>query len=57
MARIMDRARRADDQRRQAAAVHRLKQPKRRWWKVRDAASELVCLTIYRRGAREVAPG
>jgi hypothetical protein len=25
-----------------------------RWWEVRDAAGELVCLTVYRRGAREV---
>lgn len=26
-----------------------------RWWEVRDPAGELVCLTEYRRGAREVA--
>jgi hypothetical protein len=26
-----------------------------RWWKVLDPAGELVCLTVYRRGAREVA--
>jgi hypothetical protein len=26
-----------------------------RWWKVLDAAGELVCLTVFRRGAREVA--
>ena len=25
-----------------------------RWWEVRDRAGELVCLTVYRRGAREV---
>jgi hypothetical protein len=25
-----------------------------RWWEVRDAEGELVCLTVYRRGAREV---
>jgi hypothetical protein len=25
-----------------------------RWWEVRDSAGELVCLTVYRRGAREV---
>jgi hypothetical protein len=25
-----------------------------RWWEVRDPAGELVCLTVYRRGAREV---
>jgi hypothetical protein len=28
--------------------------PRNRWWEVRDAAGELVCLTVYRRGAREV---
>lgn len=25
-----------------------------RWWEVRDPAGELVCLTVYRRGEREV---
>jgi hypothetical protein len=25
------------------------------WWKVLDPAGELVCLTVFRRGAREVA--
>src|SRR5215218_6358981 len=25
-----------------------------RWWEVRDPAGELVCLTVYRRGVREV---
>lgn len=25
-----------------------------RWWEVRDPAGVLVCLTVYRRGAREV---
>jgi hypothetical protein len=30
------------------------KQDKSRFWEVRDAAGELVCLTVYRRGAREV---
>ncbi|HET7231706.1 MAG TPA: hypothetical protein VFJ16_16970 [Longimicrobium sp.] len=25
-----------------------------RWWDMRDHAGELVCLTVYRRGAREV---
>jgi hypothetical protein len=30
------------------------KQDKSRWWEVRDPAGELVCLTVYRRGAREV---
>jgi hypothetical protein len=31
-----------------------IKQTKSRWWEVRDPAGELVCLTVYRRGAREV---
>jgi hypothetical protein len=31
-----------------------IKQDKSRWWEVRDPAGELVCLTVYRRGAREV---
>jgi len=26
-----------------------------RWWKVLDPAGELVCLTVFRGGAREVA--
>lgn len=30
------------------------KQTKSRWWEVRDTDGELVCLTVYRRGAREV---
>ena len=25
-----------------------------RWWEVRDACGELVCLAVYRKGAREV---
>jgi len=25
-----------------------------RWWEVRDPAGSLVCLAVYRRGAREV---
>jgi len=25
-----------------------------RFWEVRDAAGELVCLTVYKRGAEEV---
>jgi len=25
-----------------------------RWWEVLDPEGELVCLTVYRRGAREV---
>lgn len=31
-----------------------IKQTKSRWWEVRDPAGELVCLAVYRRGAREV---
>jgi len=31
------------------------KRERTRWWKVLDPAGELVCLTVYRRGAREVA--
>jgi hypothetical protein len=30
------------------------KEKKSRWWKVLDPAGELVCLTVYRKGAREV---
>lgn len=30
------------------------KQTKSRWWEVRDPDDELVCLTVYRKGAREV---
>ncbi|HEX8394149.1 MAG TPA: hypothetical protein VF665_17530 [Longimicrobium sp.] len=30
------------------------KQDRSRWWEVRDPAGELVCLTVYRRDAREV---
>jgi hypothetical protein len=30
-----------------------IKQKKSRWWEVRDPAGEFVCLTVYRRGARE----
>jgi hypothetical protein len=32
------------------------RQDKSRWWEVRDAAGELVCLAVYRRGARGGAP-
>ena len=35
-----------------AYTVH--KREHTRWWEVRDSAGELVCLTVYRRGAREV---
>jgi hypothetical protein len=31
-----------------------VKQTKSRWWEVRDSDDELVCLTVYRKGAREV---
>jgi hypothetical protein len=31
-----------------------VKQAKSRWWEVRDPNDELVCLTVYRKGAREV---
>jgi|GEM_PF-1034960 len=31
-----------------------VKQKKSRWWEVRDAKGELVCLAVYRKGAREV---
>jgi hypothetical protein len=31
-----------------------IKQKKSRWWEVRDPGNELVCLTVYRKGAREV---
>jgi hypothetical protein len=30
------------------------KRNRTRWWEVRDPEGELVCLTVYRRGAREV---
>lgn len=30
------------------------KREKTRWWEVLDPTGELVCLTVYRRGAREV---
>lgn len=31
-----------------------VKQTKSHWWEVRDPNDELVCLTVYRKGAREV---
>ena len=31
-----------------------IKQTHGRWWEVRDPDDELVCLTVYRKGAREV---
>lgn len=32
-----------------------VKRENTRWWKVLDPGGELVCLTVFRRGAREVA--
>jgi hypothetical protein len=34
-----------------------VKQTKSRWWEVRDSDDELVCLTVYRKGATEVYDG
>ena len=31
-----------------------IKQKHSRWWEVRDPDNDLVCLTVYRKGAREV---
>ena len=31
-----------------------IKQKHSRWWEVRDPQDELVCLTVYRKGAQEV---
>jgi hypothetical protein len=31
-----------------------IKQKHSRWWEVHDPDDELVCLTLYRKGAREV---
>jgi hypothetical protein len=31
-----------------------IKQKHSRWWEVRDPENELVCLTVYRKGARDV---
>lgn len=31
-----------------------IKQEHSRWWEVRDPNDELVCLTVYRKGAGEV---
>jgi hypothetical protein len=39
---------------RREARLHIIKQKKSRWWEVRDPGNELVCLTVYRKGAREV---
>ncbi len=32
-----------------------IKREKDRWWEVRDPRGELVCVTVYKRGAVEVA--
>jgi hypothetical protein len=32
-----------------------IKREKDRWWEVRDTRGELVCVTVYKRGAMEVA--
>ena len=31
-----------------------VKREKDRWWEVRDPTGELVCVTVYKRGAVEV---
>jgi hypothetical protein len=31
-----------------------VKRKKDRWWEVRDPRGELVCVTVYKRGAAEV---
>jgi hypothetical protein len=31
-----------------------IKREKDRWWEVRDPRGELVCVTVYKRGAVEV---
>jgi len=31
-----------------------IKKKDTRWWEARDRENELVCLTVYRKGAREV---
>jgi hypothetical protein len=31
-----------------------IKQKHSRWWEVRDPEDEMVCLAVYRKGAREV---
>ena len=31
-----------------------VKREKDRWWEVRDRRDELVCVTVYKRGAAEV---
>jgi hypothetical protein len=53
MADEKDGATRASDAKEPATFTYR-KREYTRWWEVRDPAGELVCLTVYRRGAREV---
>jgi hypothetical protein len=53
MANAVDTGTRAPDAQEQPGYAI-IKQTKSRWWEVRDPAGELVCLTVYRRGAREV---
>lgn len=36
------------------AAYKVVKREKDRWWEVRDPQDELVCVTVYKRGAMEV---
>ena len=53
MAEVQDPAARAPEA--QAQGTYTIqKREYTRWWEVRDPAGELVCLTVYRRGAREV---
>jgi len=39
---------------RRQVVTNRKYPPVNRWWEVRDPEDELVCLTVYRRGAKEV---
>ncbi|MCA1790829.1 MAG: hypothetical protein LC667_13510 [Thioalkalivibrio sp.] len=39
---------------RRAAAYKVVKREKDRWWEERDPQDELVCVTVYKRGAVEV---
>jgi len=45
----------ADTQANDAPATFRIsKQRKSRYWEVRDPQDELVCITVYKKGAAEV---
>jgi len=45
----------ADTQTNPAPATFRIiKQRKSRYWEVRDPQNELVCITVYKKGAAEV---